>query len=395
MRPTSWLSLGFVTLALAACATSSKVDVNPEPDPNNPDGNNNPNSPDQGEPETVPHSLGTIILGETRAATTGDSKPIISASFWPDSKLAKKCTKAVGQCEVTQIPKCVTGTVAGCATSEVCTFDDSCQAKCVKTCTKACAASEECVFSPTAPPEALGMACSKKDRFDAGVISFAGATTSLTLFPPYSITPDGNGAPFMAQVDIRVQATGGTKAGFEKFDEKFKSTTFLQTDPPLNDLSRTAVFGSGPVTVGWVKGEDKVVVSVTGVAGTARCAAEDAKGTYEIPRAVLSDVVGTETPGTTPSLSLAVTRERREVKKGKKAFGSLSGGRSVIPNAWVEFVTSSTESHSFQSCQTGYTACGELCVNTNTDPNNCGMCGKKCVSPTPTCSLLTGVVACR
>ncbi|MBX3207712.1 MAG: hypothetical protein KF764_21865 [Labilithrix sp.] len=275
----------------------------------------------------------------------------------------------------------MTGSMQGCGAGEVCTFDDECTAKCVQTCTKACGAGEACFFSKkvVGTPTDDDMACKKRDRFDAGAIAFDGTTQAITLFPPYSITPSGNGAPFMARSEIRVQATGGASAGFEKFDDKFTTTTFLETNPPLRDISRSTVFGSGAVTIEWMPGEDSVYVSASGPGGSAKCPADDKSGSFDLPRAVIREVTDTE-GSTSGSLSIAVTRERREVKKGKKTFGELSGGQVVQPEGWVELITRSTESHSYASCGTGAALCNEQCVNLQSDARNCGSCGNVCPS---------------
>ncbi|MDF2692115.1 MAG: Tryptophan synthase alpha chain [Labilithrix sp.] len=378
MRPSRLLGLGFLMFS-AACAASGRTQA-VDPPPGQAPGENE--SAAEEDPATAPpHALGTIVLGETRTSSTGDSNPLISAAFVPDSKMAKSCSKKVGSCELTEIPKCTTGTMPGCGAGEVCTFDDDCEAKCVQTCTKSCAAGEACYFtskvtSGTATEE--DMACKKKDRFDAGAIAFAGTTQSITLFPPYSITPNGNGAPFMARSEIRVQATGGAAAGFEKFDEKFTSTTFLETNPPLRELSRSTVFGSGAVTIGWLPGEDTVYVIASGAGGSAKCAADDASGTFDLPRSIIREVTSGADGETSGALSIAVTRERREVRKDKKAFGELSGGQVVQPDGWVELITSSTETHSFTSCGVGADICGEQCVNLQSDTQNCGECGNAC-----------------
>ena len=75
-------------------------------------------------------------------------------------------------------------------------------------------------------------------------------------------------------------SSGASSAGFEKFDEKFTSTSFLETEPPLSDLPRATVFGSGAIPITWVPGEDQVYVSESGSLGTAKCAADDKKGSY-------------------------------------------------------------------------------------------------------------------
>lgn len=381
MRFATCISLGLVLFAVA-CATSPKHGTD---DPaTNPDGTPvDPGKEPAAETTTIPggddgtappHALGSITLGEIRASATGDSTPVISATFLPDAKKGKACTKKVGSCEMAEAPKCMTGTVQGCASTEICAFDDKCTPKCVRACTKTCSASEECVFATNAPIEDNGMACKRKDRFDAGAIAFNGTTTALTLFPPYSIKPDGNGAPFMAKSQIRAQASGAASVGFEKFDEKFSTTTFLETDPPLASIPKSELFGTGAVNVGWVPGDDHVVVTVAGVGGAARCVAEDATGKYAIARSVIDAVKGGTTSGS-GNIVISVSRERRELKKDKKLVGD-----AAMSTGWLEFVTTSGETHSFATCPSGYTACGETCTNLLSDTKNCGTCGNVCTS---------------
>ena len=380
MRPARLLGLGFLVLS-AACAASGRTQPIDQAPAGDAPGTTDQESTLPEDPESAPpHALGTIVLGESRSSETGDSNPLISASFVPDAKLTKSCTKKVGVCEVTEIPKCMTGSMQGCAAGEVCTFDDDCTAKCVQSCTKACGAGEVCYFksnTTSGTATEADMACKKKDRFDAGAIAFAGTTQAITLFPPYAVTPDGNGAPFMARSEIRVQASGGSAAGFEKFDEKFTSTTFLETNPPLRELPRSDIFGSGAVSIGWVPGEDTVYVTASGPGGVAKCPADDKAGSFDLPRSVIREVTS-DGEGSTGSVSISVTRERREVRKGKKTFGELSGGQVVQPEGWVELITRSTESHSFASCSTGQALCNDQCVNIQSDAKNCGACGKVC-----------------
>ncbi len=378
MRPVRLLGPSFLVFS-AACAASGRTQAL-DPAAGDVAGAAGEENTLPEDPETAPpHALGTIVLGESRSSATGDSSPLISASFVPDAKLTKSCTKKVGACEVTEVPKCMTGSTQGCGVGEVCSFDDDCKAKCVQVCTKTCGAGEACYFTgkTTGTASEEEMACKKKDRFDAGAIAFDGTTQAITLFPPYAVTPNGNGAPFMARSEIRVQASGGASAGFEKFDEKFTSTTFLETDPPLRELSRSEIFGSSGVSISWVPGEDTIYVGASGPGGVAKCQADDATGSFEIPRAVIREVTSSEGESSS-SVSISVTRERREVRKGKKTFGELSGGQAVQPEGWVELITRSTESHSFASCSTGQALCDDECVNIQSDAQNCGACGKVC-----------------
>lgn len=387
MRLSLALLLGAVGLG-AGCATSEQTIIKSS------DGGTEPGSSnvDPDDPNAPPHAVGTIVLGETRASATGDSVPVIIASFAPSSTATKKsCGKKIGVCDVVTAPKCETGTIEGCKSGEVCSFDDDCSASCVKACTKTCAAGEECVRSSSAPAD-NGMACSKIERFDAGAIAFQGTTTSLTLFPPYAIKPDGNGAPFMARSEIHVQATGAAVAGFSAFDERFTSTTFMEANPPLPDIDVGSVFGSGSVTVGWVPGEDSVIVNLSSIGGSAKCTAVDKTGTFEISRDLVNTVLGktsassTSVPAT--SLSITLSRQRREMRTDKKTLGTLSSHK-VEPVGWLELTTTSSETHTFQkstACTSGLTSCTSGCVDTKSDPANCGGCNFTC-SFGQTCSF--------
>lgn len=371
MRFHSLLSLGLISLSVACAASGAST--------GDPNGGKKPPAKDEGsstvpgEEDNIPHALGVITLGESRSSATGDSSPVISAFFLPDAKAKTSCTRKVGQCEMAEIPQCRTGSSEGCRSGEVCAFDDNCEAACIKACTKACGAGETCAFaSASSTDDGSGMTCKKKGRFDAGAIAFNGTTTAITLFPPYAITPEGNGAPFMARSQIQVQASGAAASGFEKFDEKFTATTFLETNPPLRDLDKAEVFGKGDLAIGWVPGEDDVLITVTGPYGAATCEAKDAEGQYMLGRDVIDEVMGSTTGSA--GLSLTVTRERREVRRDKKAVGA------PYEKGFLELITSSSETHSFQACSTGMQMCSNECTDTRTDRYNCGTCGKVCPS---------------
>jgi hypothetical protein len=336
----------------------------------------NPTGPDPD--ESTPHALGTIVLGESRsAANPAQSTPVISASFVADAKKGQpaSCGRTVGKCEITEAPQCTTGGVTGCASGEVCTYDDKCNAKCVATCTASCAADEECYLSSPGVPE-----CRPKATFDAGALAFDGTTQSITLFPPYTVQPTGIGAPFLAKSEIRVQASGATGTGFDKFDEKFTSTTFMLTTPPLAKTPKNVVFGTGDIPISWQPGADKVTISITGAMATARCDADDASGKFSVPREVVQQVSGT-TSTTQTAISVTVSRQRREVRKNKSTLGTING--KPVDKGWLELVTISSESATFQpppTCTSTTTLCDDRCVYLQSDAQNCGQCGRKCAA---------------
>ncbi|MFO0578263.1 MAG: hypothetical protein U1A78_30020 [Polyangia bacterium] len=342
-------------------------------------GSGNPNMMMTEDPaNTAPHALGQIVLGESHSPGGGTASPRVSAGFIPDTKAAKKkCTMMIAGCEIGMTPKCGTTPDGGCDfinKREVCQFDDSCQAKCVKLCDARCGADEECYFpSPDAP------SCRKRETFDAGALSFAGTTTSITLFPPYSFTSMGNGAPFLEKSELTVQASGATTAGFDAFTHKFTATTYLRTEPALNKITKAQAFGTGPVPVKWVPGADQIVLTVSGPAGAATCAAKDETGSFDVPREVVAAVVGDRTD-INQSLAISVMRQRKEVKKGQKTKGMLLT-QMVQPDGWLELTTTSSESASFTGCSAGTALCGgDMCVDVRYDEENCGKCGNACAS---------------
>lgn len=375
---------------LGACATSAKAVVTDDPAAGEPGTGIGAPAPEEEEDDVTkqpPHSLGTILLGESHGSgTASKSTPIVSASFVPDALLTKSCKKKLDAgCEIFEVPKCtkVTTSTTGCDAGETCAFDDSCKAVCsrVALCEKACAEDETCKLVQPLGTSTTGT-CVKRELFDAGPLAFSGTTTAITLYPPYSFESDGQGAPFLAGAELRVQAQGATEAGFEKFDEKFTSTTFIQTTPSLAKIPREKVFGTGPLPVAWAPANDTILINLSGIGGTATCKVKDADGKFDVPRSVVDAALGVgTTTGTTgtQTLSVSVARQRKEVKKDKKAKGELSQTK-VIPTGWLELVTLSTESASFQGCASTQSICGETCTDTKTDRNNCGTCGNVCTS---------------
>jgi hypothetical protein len=379
--------------AVAACATSTKtsiVDAVPG-DGTTPDGT--PAAEDSDDPANQPpHSLGTIVLGEAHGSgASTKSTPIVSATFLPDAMLGRSCKKKLeASCEILEAPKCtkVSGTTTGCNSNEVCALDNAtCNSICkpYAVCKTTCGADEVC--KPTGGSSTTGTTgtCEKIESFDAGPLAFSGTTTSITMFPPYRFESTGQGAPFLGGAELHVQASGATEAGFDKFDEKFTATTFLQTTPGLSKIPRGVVFGTGPLPIAWAASTDTIVINISGAGGTATCKVKDALGKFDIPRSVIKAAQGDGTSTTTSasSLSLSVARQKRDIKKDKHAKGTLAS-TPVKPDGWLELVTLSAESASFQGCATSQQLCNDVCTDVTYDRNNCGSCGNVC--PTGSCS---------
>lgn len=380
--------------AVAACATSAKTTIQ---DPANPDGTTpgdgtTPVEEESDDPaDQPPHSLGTIVLGEAHGSgASTKSTPIVSATFLPDAMLGRSCKKSLTDgCEIQEIAKCtkVSTSTTGCNSNEACVLDNTtCKATCkaFAVCEKACDDDEVCKLSSSSSTSTAGT-CVKKESFDAGPLAFSGTTTSITMFPPYQFESTGQGAPFLGGAELHVQASGATEAGFEKFDEKFTATTFLQTTPSLSKISKEKVFGTGALPIAWAPANDTIVISISGAGGTATCKVKDSLGKFDVPRSVVKAAQGdSTTTSSTSALSISVARQRKEVKKDKKAKGTLSISE-VKPDGWLELVTMSTERASFQGCASSQAICDDTCTDLAYDRDNCGTCGNVCGS-SQTCS---------
>ena len=242
-----------------------------------------------------PHALGSIQLGETHPSGTGATQSVVTASFVPDAAAAGAatvCTKAVAGCELA-VP---------------------------------------CGGAGAKPLEA----------FDAGAITIAGAAAPLTLEPPYTSVA-GSGAPFLAGGVLRVQGSGAATAGFDRFDVTFTATQLVQASPSLAQLPRSSVWGAGALPITWIKGADAVRITVAGAGGSLRCTADDALGRFAIPRDVIKTALG---PAPASTITLALARERIEIKKGQKTKGQLANA-TVQPTGWLSLATTSTETASF------------------------------------------------
>jgi hypothetical protein len=135
--------------------------------------------------------------------------------------------------------------------------------------------------------------------------------------------------------------------------------------------------------VRWVAGDEDVIVSATVIApegqhGRLQCEASDPAGQFDIPRSAILAAIGGADPS---NLSLMVQRSRTELKKGFATKGMLSSA-VVQPAGWLQLRTASSESHQFEGCGS-HTACGDACVDTSDDPQNCGGCGIECSGTQP------------
>jgi len=357
--------------ALTGCAKSNTFD-----DPTTGDGGTT--KPAEMEP---PHAEGNVFLGEAHSTKGGTATPIVSVSFIPDSTAVKACgATTIGQCKMTKAPKCTTA----CGTGEYCTWDDACNAVCKKTCTMSCATDEECYF----PSEGAAAECRKKESFDSGAVAFAGTTVPITLYPPYKYSGPTTGAPFLAGADITVQGSGAAGAGFTQWQQSVKATQFLQTK--LESLTPAVIFGTGALPVDWIAGSDKITITLAGQGGAVTCDANDSAGHYDVAREAVDAALGTSS-----TLSVSVSRQKQDIKKGISTKGMLTASK-IQSEGWVKISTYSTESTSFQGCTNGLAMCGGKCTSVLTDANNCGKCGNVCSGGSctnGTCS--TGGTSCQ
>jgi hypothetical protein len=232
--------------------------------------------------------------------------------------------------------------------------------------------------------------CVKVESFDAGPLAFGGTTTPITLYPPYKFESTGRGAPFLGGATLKIQAQGTTSAGYEAFEETFTATTFIQTTPGLSKLTRETVFGKGPIPISWAPGKDAVVVTLSGAGGSATCKAQDALGKFDVPRSVVKTVLGEGTA----VVSISVARQRKETKRDKKTKGQLAA-TPIQPVGWLELITVSGESASFQGCSGAESLCGDDCIDLRTEPTHCGSCSNACADGAPCSGGKCGEVTCE
>ncbi len=315
--------------------------------------------------DATARAQGTIVLRGTHSPGQSTISPSVAVSFVPDTTAISQCgVTTTDSCEITQAPDCST---VKCGIGETCGWDDSCNVGCVKMCTKSCASDQKCSFQSDGT-----MACQAVQSFDVGPIAFTGTEMPISVYPPYGWKSTDTGSPFAPNAALRVTAEGPTGAGFASFDTSVTAITLIQANPPLDQLALSDVFGSGDLYVGWVAGHDRIFISASGAGGSARCWAADTNGGYNISRDVLNTVMGNAT-----AVTISIERYHLDRNKGMKTVGSLDG-QTVQQTAWLDVVTSSVESNSFEACKSNETECNSKCVDTSSDPFNCGTCGNAC-----------------
>jgi hypothetical protein len=314
-------------LAVAGCSSRSS-----SPTTNRDDGNGAVAAVVSG--QSSPHPLGVIALGESHEPGAGTSiTPFVSASFVSDAAVATACTETIAGCTVPKLALCDGQGGPVCGAGEVCALDSSCEATCQTPCTAACGEGEACYFA------APGVqACRADETFNAGTLTFAGTTAPIALAAPYAYEATTTGALALPGARLEVHGAGAAGNGFGSFDATVTATTPLQTSPSLATLKSSDVWGDGALPVGWVPGHDAIVVSVLGRMGMAQCAANDAEGAFEVPRAVIDAVLGSGEP----SMTVSVTRQHTDRIEGVST-------RTAVPAVGsLEVSTSSTESFSFE-----------------------------------------------
>jgi hypothetical protein len=345
-----------------------------------------------GDPPMGPHAMGSITVLEAHATTGGNATSTVAAGFIPDAATAPPvCTQTVAGCEVMLAPSC-NGT---CGTKQYCAFDDTCKASCKPICDAMCSDTEECYF-----PTPTTSACRARQSFDAGTLTLSGTTTPVTLFPPYSFKGIDSGSLFNDGAQLSVTATGaGTGAGYLGFTESFTATHVFRTEPALDKLGITDIFGNGDIPIRWSAGQDAITVTATVVAnsgkvGTLVCKVDDSTGKFDLPRQAIKAVLASG--DSLDHLTVAVTRSKLSSIYDLTTTGMLPGV-DIQPVGWLDLATSSTETTSFEGCSDNQQVCGNACVDTNTNAH-CGSCDNACASgdscETDKCSGPTACMSC-
>ena len=318
--------------------------------PTDPSGD--PTEDPTGELMDGPHALGTILLGESHPAIAGNTVPFVSASFIPDvdgGGVGASCTESVAGCQIALVPDCNDS----CEADQYCGFDAGCQPTCQAICDAPCGQGEVCYFpAPNTP------GCKKLETFDAGALTFIGTPLPITLFPPYAFMSEANASPFAPGSVAKIQATGASGAGYEKFEKEFTGTDFMQTSPKLSTIDFAEVFGDGPLPVKWTPGKGQVTITATVQSpdfkfGTITCKADDASGGFDVPREALKAAIDGDDIS---NLTVSVQRQRTDLFKDLTTKGELTGV-TVQPVGYLQIITSSTEFHAFEGCAQGEAVC--------------------------------------
>jgi hypothetical protein len=157
----------------------------------------------------------------------------------------------------------------------------------------------------------------------------------------------------------------------------------------IASLTIEQAYGAGPMPLRWTPGDDAMRVSLT-ISGTAggygivTCEADDT-GSFDVPRAAITAAVPGEEPS---SIFVDLTRHSTAIYKDVATRGSLLEA-TVRSEAWVELVSSSSESTMIAGCG-GLAFCGNECVDVSYDELNCGGCNIVC-GASQTCSAGTCV----
>ncbi len=280
-------------------------------------------------------ALGTIVIGETHPVGTGDALAILSASFVPDpSAVPQSCAMEIGGCQVSPPLDCAP-TV--CGVEQVCAYDQNCMPTCQVACTLACAADEVCYFPfPDTP------ACRKVETFDAGRLDIVGTLQPITLYPPYTIPAGVPGPLSLPDRELTVTGSGATQAGFAAFEAK--TTSMDSVFSTIDEILPAEAFGAGDLPVEWIAGQDEMTITVTvtgmlGLSGTVTCEADDAAGTFTVPRAALTAAIPADTP---TSFSLALQRRHTETTTGLDTVGTLLD-HDVPSKGRIDFTYTSIE----------------------------------------------------
>ncbi len=335
-----------------------------------------PFDPDVDGGDTTPHALGDIGVGEERLGS--DKRwSFAYAAFTAGPSTYHRCTKLIDGCRAQLVPHCKESTApSGCNGDDLCEFDEACAAYCKPTphCSPGCSIYQRCVFAQGAP------VCQLIEELGAGTLSFTGTSPPLMLDPPYMYLDSSGSVVLVPDNSIHVTATGATAAGFDAFDVSFTSTSIIHGK--LDQLPRLLVFGTGPLTLSWPAGTDKVTVSLSGDGGDVTCGASDAAGRVDIPRTLIDYLRDPNTgDGSLPptgELSIGIRRERVTLDKNQRTHGPYTTG--TLPSVgWLQLTTFSSEIARYKSCGENLSYCDVSdCFDLRNDPNNCGACGNRC-----------------